>query len=124
MTYRYYQVVGEYEGAAELLFGSFVKADCVSEIEAEHPTWQGEGYRKIKLQTVLTTEAPSLDAYTEHELAYSDADGVPAQEDGYWQVTDAGLAEIAELLKRFHKNGEEIAETPTCIAAWAEEVGV
>jgi len=59
----YYEVVAEFEGETEILFGSFVRADCVYEIDAERDSWKDEGFKKIRVVAKETTEAPGAEVY-------------------------------------------------------------
>lgn len=47
----------------EILFGSFDRSDCKYEIEAERESWKDQGYKKIKIESRLTTETPDPEVY-------------------------------------------------------------
>ena len=59
----YFEVVADFEGETELLFGSFVRSDCVCEIDAEKESWKSEGYKKIRVVSKATNETPDADIY-------------------------------------------------------------
>ncbi len=70
---RYFEVVGTIDGTREVLFGSFVRADCIGEIDAEIESWRADGYRNVTIVSRETTDAPDLKVYAEsivtsHEL--------------------------------------------------------
>lgn len=70
---KYYLVIGEIEGKTEALYSSFVKADCIYEIGAERESWKEEGYKKIKVTSINTTDIPDPEVYradmcTRHQL--------------------------------------------------------
>lgn len=78
MANTYYKVVAEIDGESEVLFGSFVKADCSYEINAEGASWKADGYKNIRLVSEQTTEVPDKEVYkdelcTSHELFLSQA---------------------------------------------------
>ena len=60
---KYFDVVAEIEGEKEVLFGSFDRADCVSEIECEKESWKEQGYKKIKIVSRMTDEKPCPTVY-------------------------------------------------------------
>ena len=62
-TNKYYEITATIDGQEEILFGSFVRADCVYEKDAEKDGWQDEGYKKIKIVSRETTEAPDAEVY-------------------------------------------------------------
>ncbi len=59
----YYDVVGIIEGEKEQLFGSFDRADCVSEIECEGDSWEEMEYTGIKIVERETTDKPDATIY-------------------------------------------------------------
>ncbi len=65
MTNTYFEVVADIDGETETLFGSFVRADCKHEIEAERDSWKDQGYRKIRLISKETAEVPDPEVYKE-----------------------------------------------------------
>ena len=60
---KYYQVVATLDGEKEVLFGSFEKADCVYEIDAEKASWKDDGYKGIKIEIKETNDKPDLEVY-------------------------------------------------------------
>lgn len=60
---KYFTVIGVIDGEYENLFGSFDRADCVSEIECEKSTWKEQGYKRIKIQSKNTTDVPDRSVY-------------------------------------------------------------
>lgn len=71
---KYYEITAKFEGEKELLFGSFIKADCLYELEAERDSWKGEGYKSIKLVSRETEEKPDTTVYSADEIATADSD--------------------------------------------------
>ena len=61
--YMYYEVKAKLNGHAEVLYGSFVRDDCVYEIEAEKESWRAEGYRNIKIASRETADSPDKKVY-------------------------------------------------------------
>ena len=69
---KYYMVTGVLNGRTEKLFGSFDKADCTYEIEAEKESWKGEGYKNIKISTKETADKPDKEVYNvQHSTFYT-----------------------------------------------------
>ena len=60
---KYFSVVGFIDNDYEVLFGSFDRADCVSEIECEKSSWKDQGYKRIKIQSKTTTDVPDRSIY-------------------------------------------------------------
>jgi len=60
---NYYLVVAEYEGITETLYSSFIKQDCIDEVDAEKFNWEESGYKKIKITTVKTADTPDPEVY-------------------------------------------------------------
>lgn len=79
MSALYHKVIATIDGEQEELYGSFVKADCEYEIEAERDSWKEEGYKGIKIVSTLTEEEPDTEVYTDqerqNEIDYIDATG-------------------------------------------------
>ena len=74
----YFKVIATIEGETEILFGSFVKADCSYELKAERDSWKEAGYKNIKIISEETKEVPDKEVYrdqicTSHELFLSQA---------------------------------------------------
>ena len=68
MTNTYYDVIATIDGDDEQLFGSFVRSQCKEEIEAEKASWKDQGYKKIRIVSRETTEAPCPTVYNdEHQ---------------------------------------------------------
>ena len=63
MSHTYYKVIATYEGIDEVLYGSFVRKDCLYEIESERESWKEQGYKKIRIEPELTEEEPDADVY-------------------------------------------------------------
>ena len=72
MRNKYYEVVATIDGDGEILFGSFVRSDCVFEIEAERQSWKAEGYKAIKIVSRDVDDAPDVDVYAEHVVTRSE----------------------------------------------------
>ena len=62
-SYTYWEVRGTLDGLADQLFGSYDRTDCVYELDAERETWKEQGYRKIHITSVQTTQAPDPVVY-------------------------------------------------------------
>lgn len=63
MNTDYYKIEAYIDGEREILFGSFDKADCKYELEAEKEGWKAEGYKKIKIITTTTEDKPDPAVY-------------------------------------------------------------
>lgn len=61
----YYLVKGTIDGVQEQLFGSFVKDDCISELECERESWKEQGYKHILLSSAYTDEQPDPEVYAD-----------------------------------------------------------
>ena len=59
----YYEVIAKIDGESEVLFGSFVRADCAGEIDAERESWKGDGYKAIKIVSRKTSDTPDKEVY-------------------------------------------------------------
>jgi hypothetical protein len=62
-TTTYYEVIGTFNGALDVLFGSFDRQDCKGEIEAERDTWKMDGFKSIRIRERQTEETPSAEVY-------------------------------------------------------------
>ena len=62
-SYTYWEIKGRIEGSEYVLYGSYDRKDCVYELDAERESWKEEGYRKIKIESRQTTEAPDPVVY-------------------------------------------------------------
>lgn len=70
MSNTYYEIKSiNIDGDDEILFGSFVRMECVYELDAERSSWKDDGYRCIKICSRNTDEAPDMSVYTADELA-------------------------------------------------------
>lgn len=65
MSNKYYEIVGEIDGQQEVLFGSFVRAECIYEKDAEIHSWIDEGYKRIKIVSREVQETPDPEVYEE-----------------------------------------------------------
>ena len=61
----YYEVFADIDGETEQLFGSFVRADCVYEKDAEKDSWKEQGYKKIRIVSKQTSDVPDAEVYKE-----------------------------------------------------------
>jgi hypothetical protein len=66
---KYYEITGKIDGQIEVLYGSFVRSDCVDELDSERDSWKDEGYKAIKVASRETTDQPDMAVYTNDELA-------------------------------------------------------
>ena len=64
----YYKVIGSIDGEEEQLFGSFVKRQCVTEINSENDSWINDGYSLIHIKPVHTDDEPDPEVYTKEEI--------------------------------------------------------
>tara|TARA_R110000764_G_scaffold1169_4_gene4560 strand:- start:826 stop:1308 length:483 start_codon:yes stop_codon:yes gene_type:complete len=64
-THTYYRISATIDNQTEDLFGSFDRADCVSELEIEKEGWKEEGYKKFRIYSIETNEAPDAAVYPE-----------------------------------------------------------
>ncbi len=62
---KYYDVMARIDGEDEQLFGSYVREDCVSEIECERDSWKEQGYKAIRIVSRETTEQPDPEVYAD-----------------------------------------------------------
>jgi hypothetical protein len=62
---KYYEVIAKHEGTPEVLYGSFLKDDCLYEVEAERDSWKEQGYKGIKISVRETTDTPDIGVYGE-----------------------------------------------------------
>lgn len=60
---NYYEISGTIDSEEEILFGSFERADCVYELEAEKEQWKEEGYKKLRIKPKKTSEEASAEVY-------------------------------------------------------------
>lgn len=47
--YNYYDIIAKYGKQSEVLYGSYVRSDCVHELEAEKESWLNLSYTGIKI---------------------------------------------------------------------------
>lgn len=59
----YYEVIGTLDGQAEVLYGSYLRADCKDELMDERAAYKEEGYTRLTIQSRLTSEAPDPSIY-------------------------------------------------------------
>lgn len=90
----YYKVTATMDGEPDVLYGSFVKADCTHEIEAERESWKAEGYKGIKIISENTTDTPDKEVYkdelvTSHELFMQQAPSFNFEKDEAGLLTHA-----------------------------------
>ena len=85
---KYYEVIATIDGEIDTLFGSFMRADCVGEIDAEKHTWKGEGYKGIKIVSRETTEQPDREVYKD--------DAIIKQADIYTEMQSLNLTDELE----------------------------
>ncbi len=63
----YYNLTGTLNGEKEIIFGSFIRAECKYELEAERESLKADGYKKLTIEAVETNDKPSAEVY-EDEL--------------------------------------------------------
>lgn len=69
MSNTYYEVIGFINGEAEMLYGSFVRQDCVSELDAERDAWKADGYKRLKIVSHQTTDLPDPEVYKDEVVS-------------------------------------------------------
>lgn len=72
----YHIITAIIDGEKDELYGSFIKADCTYELEAERVTWREQGYSKIKIASRETNDNPDKDIYEQDLLSYLDSNSV------------------------------------------------
>lgn len=65
---KYYEVVATIDGDTEVLYGSFLRADCKDEIDAEKDTWKADGYKSIKIVTRECSDQIDKEVYTDNVI--------------------------------------------------------
>ena len=60
---KYYEVIGTIDGQDEVLFGSFLRSDCLYELDADRWWYQAEGYKGLTIKSRLTSETPDPEVY-------------------------------------------------------------
>lgn len=69
---KYYEVTAEIDGETDVLYGSFLRSECVYELDAEKDSWKGEGYKKFKIITKETEAEPDKTVYNlQHSTFYA-----------------------------------------------------
>ena len=62
--YKYYSVTAiNSDGESEMLYGSYDRNECKSEIDCESLSWKMDGYTRIKIEVELTEIAPDTEIY-------------------------------------------------------------
>ena len=59
----YYTLTATIDGELEVIFGSFVKADCEYELDAEKESLKDQGYKGFKIVAAESNETPDLKVY-------------------------------------------------------------
>ena len=71
--FTYYEITGySSDGTIDLLFGSYVRADCVYALDAERAQWKDEGYELLRITSRQISQSPDPEVYTAAELATND----------------------------------------------------
>lgn len=65
---KYYEVKATYENVEEIIYGSFLMADCVDEINAEKEALKLDGYKKIRIAAREVDHVPDSEVYSAEEL--------------------------------------------------------
>jgi hypothetical protein len=63
---KYFELVAEIDGTKEVIFGSFVKSECIYEKEAEARELKASGYKKIQIVSRETGEKPDKEVDPDH----------------------------------------------------------
>lgn len=61
--YYYYEITSMIEGEMDILFGSYDRNDCISELDADRDSWKLDGYSKFKIVKRFVDTAPDPDTY-------------------------------------------------------------
>ncbi len=73
IEYTYYEITGlSSDATVDLFFGSYVRADCVYELDAERAQWKDEGYKNLRITSRQISQSPDPDVYSAAELATND----------------------------------------------------
>jgi len=61
----YYQVtaINKESSEVEIMFGSFEKRDCISEIDFEKHNWKNDGYKSFKVVSIEVEDTPDPEVY-------------------------------------------------------------
>ena len=51
MIVKYYEFKADIDGQTDVIYGSYERADCVYELEAERPGLKEEGYKKFRIES-------------------------------------------------------------------------
>jgi len=66
--YIYYFVEAKFEGVVEILFGSYIKQECIDEIDAEKECWKSEGFNAFRLKQSSVIDPPDSDVYSASDI--------------------------------------------------------
>ena len=69
---KYFQFVADYEGETEIIFGSYKRAECIYEMDAEKASLKDQGYKKPRIICIDVEEKPAADIYIEESAEYTD----------------------------------------------------
>jgi len=72
--YNYYKLIGNFDGQQDVLFGAYLRSECVYEKRAEREQLLDAGYLKLTIITEKTTTAPDPEVYTSRQLAVIEMD--------------------------------------------------
>lgn len=67
MTNKYYEITAVVKecGTKEVLFGSFMRKECVEELEECKQCWKWDGYKTFKIESRLINDQPDPEIYGE-----------------------------------------------------------
>ena len=60
---KYYEVTATFKDESEVLYGSFLRSDCVDEVDAERDSWKDDGYKRIKIVSREVIDTPDKEVY-------------------------------------------------------------
>ena len=63
----YYEIKATIDGDTDILFGSFSKADCQYELQAEKVSWKDQGYANLAITSRDTDESPDPVVYADDD---------------------------------------------------------
>lgn len=61
--FKYYVLLADIDGTTDQIFGSYIHSQVKEEKRDQIHSLKDDGYRKIRIETQETTEAPDPDVY-------------------------------------------------------------
>lgn len=69
---KYFELIADIDGEAEVIFGSFVRNDVVEEKDAEKDSLKRQGYKKLRVVSREVEETPDADVYDDNLVTKQD----------------------------------------------------